>query len=186
MKRLLIVCLIVILLTGCGGENAFINQAIDLRSRISESNECSFLAVVTADYGDSVYTFSMDCKREHDGSMTMTVTAPDTISGITAHISKGTGQLTFEDKALAFEMVADGQITPVSAPWLFMEALSGGFISTCGKDGAGMRIQIDDSYAGMPLDVDIWTGEDQLPVRAEMIWQGRRIVSIDIKDFVMM
>lgn len=184
MKRLFAVLSVVLLLAGCSAENVLINRAVALRDSILRSSECRFHAAVTADYGDSTYSFGMDCQVDSEGTMSITVTEPDTISGITARIRKGTGQLTFDTEVLVFELLADGLITPIGAPWLFMEALSSGYISTCGKDGDGIRIQIDDSFADTQFHVDIWTGADATPRRAELIWQGRRIVSIDINDFV--
>ena len=184
MKRLLAVVGLMVFLMGCGAENSSTDGAVSLRNSILRCNQCSFNAQVTADYGDSLYTFDMVCKYDAEGDMSVTVTAPETISGVTARISKGTGQLTFDDKALTFALLADGVITPISAPWLFMEALTGGYISACGKDGDKLRIQIDDTFAEAQFHVDIWTMVDGTPARGEIVWQGRRIVSIEIKDFV--
>ena len=184
MKRLLAVVGLMAFLTGCGAENSSIDGAVSLRNSVLRCNQCSFNAQVTADYGDSLYTFGMDCEFDSERNMSVTVTAPETISGITARVSKGTGQLTFDDKALTFALLADGVITPISVPWLFMEALTGGYISACGKDGAKVRIQIDDTFSEAQFHVDIWTKGDGTPERGEIVWQGRRIVSIEIKDFV--
>ena len=160
-----------------------VEQVVDLRNKILRCQECKFNAFVTADYGDSTCSFTMQCTKDSEGNMNMVVLEPETISGITANIKAGRGQLTFEDKALAFELVADGQITPISAPWLFVDALSSGYINICGKDEEKIRAQIDDTFSGVQFSMDIWLKEDLIPIRAEVIWQGRRIMSIDIDDF---
>ena len=159
-------------------------QVMELRTAIAGCNEGGFGAVVTADYGESTYTFSMNCQYDGKGNMNLSVTAPETISGITAKIGQGTGMITFDDQALVFEMIADDQISPICAPWLVMEALTSGYISACGMDGEYVRVRIDDSFAGAQFSVDTWISSDNQPVRAEILWQGRRILSIDINEFV--
>ncbi len=184
MKRVFALLMSIFLLSGCKSEDRLIGQVVDLRTLIAGCSECNFDAVVTADYGDSTYTFTMKCQYDGKGNMQVSVTAPETISGITAQISQGTGKLTFDDQALVFEMIADEQISPICAPWLLMEALCSGYISTCGTDGEYIRARIDDSFAGAQFSVDTWISADNQPVRAEIVWQGRRILSIDINEFV--
>ena len=47
----------------------------------------------------------------------------------------------------------------------------------------GLRIMINDSYRGDTLHLDIWTDAGDLPVRGEILWQGRRILTIEITNF---
>lgn len=184
MKRVFALLLSIVLLSGCKSEDDLIGQVVDLRASIAGCTECNFSAVITADYGEATYTFGMNCCYDGGGDMKLSVTAPESISGITAQISQGTGKLIFDDQALVFEMIADGQISPICGPWLVMEALCSGYISICGTDGEYIRAQIDDSFAGAQFHVDIWINTDKQPVRAEIVWQGRRILSIDINEFV--
>lgn len=183
MKRLFFVCLSVMFLLGCGNTRSCVDSVVELRNRVLRAEGWAFTADITADYGDSIYTFKMKCEQEASGDMVVEVIAPDSISGIKAQISKGSGQLTFEDMTLAFAMVADEQITPISMPWLFMKALCGGYISTAGNDGSGIHAQIDDSYSGQQFTMDIWAEGDMTPQRAELIWNGKRILSMDIAEF---
>ena len=55
---------VMVLLTGCANSDAPIDKAIKLRNEIENSNGCAFVATVTADYGEAVYVFSMDCVAE--------------------------------------------------------------------------------------------------------------------------
>lgn len=183
MKRVLIVAVILLTLCGCSGTGAEMNRALLLRENLLKSAECTFTATIAADYGDKVYTFTMDCKADSAGTVTFTVIEPETISGICGTLSESEGKLTFDDQALLFETLADGQISPVSTPWLFIHTLRSGYLKSCGKDGQGIRIQIDDSYEEDALQLDIWTDERDLPVRTEIFWQGRRIVSMDVENF---
>ena len=183
MKRVLAVLLVVFLLTGCGSGSSGMDRAMSLRERLLKSNGCVFDAVITADYGERVYTFSMHCQTDSKGELTFTVTDPQTISGITGLIGQQGGNLTFDDQVLAFEMLADGQVAPVSAPWLMIHTLRSGYLASCGEDGGGLRVRIDDSYEEDALHLDIWLDSDDLPIRGEILWQGRRVVSVEVRNF---
>ena len=148
------------------------------------SSGCSFISTITADYSDKTYIFKIRANVNTEGDLRFEVIEPETICGIQGQISDEGGQITFDDQALMFEMLADGQITPVCAPWLFIRSLRSGYISACGKTDEGMRISIDDSFRGQSLQVDIWTDHENNPLRCEFIWQGRRILSIDVVDFL--
>lgn len=183
MKRVFAVLLAILMLSGCKNANSEIGRAMTLRERLLSSNGCAFDAVITADYGDKVYTFGMTCQTDSQGDLTFTVTDPESISGITGTVTQKGGHLTFDDRALAFEMLADGQVTPVSAPWLLIRTLRSGYLSACGKDEDNMRISIDDSYEDNALHLDIWVNSKDVPIRGEILWQGQRVVSLEVRNF---
>lgn len=184
MRRFPVVLLLVMFLFGCSNSDSQLNRVLQLRDTVLKCQSCSFTAVITADYGDMTHTFEMICYADSGGNMTFEVIEPETISGITGKISSDAGMLTFDDQVLMFEMLADDQITPVSAPWLMLRTLRSGYISTCGQDEQNLRVQIDDSYFEDSLRADIWIDENNVPVRAEFVWKGKRIVSIDVADFI--
>ncbi len=180
--RLAAVLMVFVFLSGCSGGSAPLDRALSLRSKILSSNGCSFRAGITADYGDKVYTFSMDCQTDKEGNLTFSVIEPGTIAGITGKVSNRGGAITFDDKVLAFQTMADGQVTPVTGPWLFMKALRSGYINGC-TDGEGkFQISIDDSYEENALRLNVWI-ENHLPVSAEIFWQGRRVLTLSVEDF---
>ena len=108
---------VLVFLTGCSGGSKEVQRGLDLRSELLKASECRFSCGITADYSDKVYTFSMDCQCEPQGNLTFAVTAPETITGITGKVSDAGGKLTFDDTALQFDLMAEEQLTPVSAPW---------------------------------------------------------------------
>lgn len=183
MKRILAALVLALVLCGCSEGSSGMDRAIALREQLLKCSGCTFDAVITADYGDKIYTFSMQCQMDALGNLAFQVTDPESIAGIAGEISEESGKLTFADTLLAFETMADGQITPVSAPWLVMHTLRAGYLNTCGKDGDGLRIGIDDSYKEDALHLDIWTDANNYPLRGEIVWQGRRILSVDVRNF---
>lgn len=188
MRRILIWMLVVVLIgcSGCKGADTELEQALKLRQSILNGTGVSFDVCVTADYGEKVYSFSMKCTADEEGNTSFTVVEPDTIAGISGLVSETGGKLTFDDKVLMFELLADGQITPVSAPWLLIHTLRSGYIRGCGTDAQGVYIQFDDSYENDALRIDLWTGSDGMPVFGEIFWQSRRIVSMKIENFTIL
>ncbi len=183
MKRILCVLCLLVLLCGCAGQEDAMEEALSLRSALL-SRGAAFDADITADYGDRLYQFSLRCQVSAQGELTFQVTAPQTIAGISGTVSAAGGKLTFDDQALAFSLLADGQISPVSAPWILMQTLRGGYLTSCTRESGGIRVTIDDSYEEDALHLDIWLDEGGLPKRGEILWQGRRILSINIENFV--
>lgn len=186
MKRLLAFICMMFMLSGCTNRGNELDRAMILREQLSKSAGYSFTAFICADYGEKVYTFAMECSGDANGNLIFSVTEPASISGVTGKFTQGAAELTFDDHALAFEVLADGQITPVSAPWFMMKALTGGYLKSCGEDGEGLYLEIDDSYAEDAVHTQIWTDSQDIPIRADILWQGRRILSMEVKDFTIL
>lgn len=182
MKRAVCLMVLLVLLTGCAGKQGELDRAMALRSRLL-SHGVAFDAQITADYGDRTYGFAMACEADTQGNLTFTVTEPEAISGIRGSISAAGGKLTFDGEALAFGLLADGQLAPVSAPWLLLNTLRSGYLTNCTVEGDKLRLAIDDSYADDALHLDIWLDADDQPMRGEALWKGRRILTVAIQNF---
>ncbi len=178
MKRVFLIMFCILFLCGCN-DGTVMDEALALRGAILQAETCSFTAVVTADYGDQIYSFTLDCVCDKQGDVTFTVKAPESIAGITGKITADGGNLTFDDQVLAIPMLTDDQITPVSAPWILMRTLRGGYITSC-ADG---RVTIDDSYADDALTLDISLDQQKLPKMAEIYWKNRRILTLELENF---
>ena len=162
------------------------DQLIGLRTQLLDAKGCSFLAEVTADYGDEIYIFTLNCNVDEQGSLAFTVEDPQTISGITGTVDASGGKLTFNDDAVLFETLCDGLITPVSAPWVMISALRGGYIIATGEEDEHIIATIRDTYKEQALEADFIFSNDCVPVRCEMLWQGKRILSMNVEKFVIL
>lgn len=181
MKKLLPVLLAVFLL-GCAAEDDAMEEALNIRGKLLAS-ECTFRCTVTADYTDTLETFVMDCESGTDGELGFTVSAPEYISGITGSVDGQEGKLTFDGTVLSFPLLAQDRISPVSAPWILMNTLRTGCITSVARTDSGLLIGIDDSYADDALNLEIWTDGQGIPIAGEISWQGRRMVSMVIEGF---
>jgi hypothetical protein len=77
----------------------------------------------------------------------------------------------------------EGEISPVTAPWLFLRTLRSGYIRACGTDGDSLQVTVDDSYEADALQLDIWLSSADIPQRAQVLWHGRRVLSLGIENF---
>lgn len=181
MKTIPVIMLLSVLLCGCK-DNTHLDRALSLRQTLL-SHGCRFQCDITADYTDALYTFSLLCTFDENGAMEFSVMEPDSICGIAGQVDPTGGKLTFQQQHLLFPVLADGYISPVSAPWLMLKSLRSGYIRSCGQQQQGLYIIMDDSFAQAPLQVEMWTDSQDIPYHCEMLWKGRRILSITLKDF---
>lgn len=158
---------------------------MEVRDALLSAQGCSFQAEVTADYGDSVSSFSMDCQADAAGTLSFEITKPDSISGIRGQISDSGGSIDFEDQALYFPLLTDDLLTPASAPWIFLKTLRSGYLtSACTEEGL-LHITVDDSFAEDALMLDIWLA-DRIPVRADILCDMKRILSVEVENFTIL
>ncbi len=183
MKKCAVCIVLLLLLTGCSKTTDEIEIGMALRSKLLQASECSFLAKVTADYGDKIHTFSLNCQTNAKGDVTFTVLEPDTISGITGNLSGEGGALTFDDTALFFDLIADDQLSPISAPWILIKTLRSGYMTSSCREDERIRLSMDDSYEEDPLRLDIWLNPEHVPEHADILYDGKRILSVDVVNF---
>lgn len=183
MKRIPAILLVLLMLAGCANARNHIDRALALRARLQQGEGCSFTAGITADYGDALHTFTMECRGDRLGNLSFTVAEPQTVAGITGVISSEGGKLTFDDTALDFPLLAEGQVAPISAPWLLLKTLLGGYLTGAGEEGELLRLTIDDSYEEDALHLDIWLDREDRPVQADVLYDGRRVLSLTVTNF---
>lgn len=184
MKKLGLCLLLMLVLTGCSEDTEPIRQGMELRTKLLRASEVSFDADITADYGDRVCQFSMTCRADEMGNVTFTVTAPETLSGITGRIGNEGGELIFDDVALHFELLTDEQLSPISAPWILMKTLRGGYLTSACREENGLRLTAADGYEDNALVADILLDKQDLPGRAEILYDGRRILTLAVRNLM--
>lgn len=183
--RVWLVLPVLVILCGCGkAAESHMEEALAFRAALQGAGGCSFRGEITADYGDTVYTFTVACTTEEDGALSFTVEAPETIAGITGTVEADGGKLTFAGTALAFDLLADGKVSPVTAPYVVAESWRTGYITAAGQEEQSLRMTVDTSFEEKPLTVDTWLdGEKGVPVFSEVCYNGQRILTLTIWDF---
>lgn len=183
----LVCCLLAVMtvITGCSSENKLISEALQFRETLLSSNGCGFSAEITADYGDSVTRFSMACQSDASGKTLFEITQPQSIAGIKGIISDQGGSIEFEDKALYFPLLTDELLTPASAPWILLRTLRSGYITSACMEESLLHVTVNDDYEDDALMLDIWL-EGECPVRADILHDGKRILSVQVENFVLL
>jgi hypothetical protein len=172
-----------VLISGCSAEENGLDAGMELRSKLIKADTVSFCVDISADHGNALDLFSLECSSDREGTVSFRVAAPDSISGITGQISGKSGALTFDETVLYFPLVAQERLSPVSAPQVLINALKSGYLRASGIEENQIRLTIDDSYENDALQVDIWLDEEKLPRRAEVLCEGRMILSLDVSNF---
>ena len=159
---------------------------LSFRQKLLQSQGCGFQGQVTADFGDRLYECALDYQADSLGNVTFSVTQPQTIAGITGALSEDGGELTFDDIALHFPLLAEEMLSPVSAGWVLVKALRGGNIQAVCMEEDLLHLSVDDDYEEDALRLDVWLNQQEQPVRAEILYEGRRILSLTISNFTLL
>ena len=181
--RLIAFVLTLCMLSGCTPKEDNIDKHMAFRKTLLEASSCSFETTVTAYISDAVYQFQLTCATDKSSNLTFTVTDPESISGISGIISQDKSAITFDDTVLAFPVLADGQFSPVSGPWIFYSTLCSGYLRGCTKTDDGYLLTVDDSYDENSLRLEIETDPQCVPIRAEIYYQEKLALSLTIRNF---
>ena len=173
-----------VLLCGCSGENRAMKAAMELRTQLLERG-CRFTAEIEAHPDDGTAAFTLSCACDPAGNVTLEVTAPESIAGITATVEPGARQARFEDVALDFGLLANGQLAPMAIPQLLYGAWTGEYIREAGADGDRLTAVYLSGWGDRELVIEQWLGPDAAPVYADLWCGARNAASVKISDFVL-
>ena len=170
------------MLIGCSRQDKAMQTALDLRTALLEQG-CSFTAELQAHLPDGTAEFTLQCVCAPDGTATLEVTDPDTISGITATVQPGGENASFDDVALDFGLLADGQVAPMVLPQLLFSCWTDGYIREAGKDEDLLSAIYLNGYGDRELAVEQWFTADGVPTAADYWFGVDNIASVTISDF---
>ena len=190
MHRLwLCVPMIALLLAGCGRlEVSEAEQlALAVRGEYLELESCSAALEITADYGQRVYQFEMDAQVQGEDAV-LTLTAPETVAGLTARWAGEAGTLEYDGVAVETGSLDPEGLDPVSAFPVLLEAARSGYMAACAleEDGAVLRVDCGDP-AGTPgqgTETTLWfDGETGALLRGEIRVDGFRVIGCTCTAF---
>ena len=182
MKKYLCLTTLLLLLTGCAPADREMEQALAFRQTLTEAAEICFDAGITASYGDRAERFTLRCRGDAQGNLAFTVLHPEEIAGITGAVAVQQGNLTFGDTVLAFPLLAQDRLSPLSGPWVVVQALKEGYITSCVQEGEYLHLTVSDSYGEDPLTLELWIRDNGLAA-AEIGWRGIRQLTLEIENF---
>ena len=167
---------------GCTGPDPAMEAALELRTRCLAAETVSFRTDIRADYITQFEEFSLECQVGRDGAAAFRVLEPEDIADIRGTVRGDEGTVGYDGTVLAYPLLADGRLSPVSGPWMVMKAIRSGCILAAGQEGEKIHVTIDDSYADNALTVELWLEEGAV-TEAEIAWEGRRVLSMTFDGF---
>lgn len=137
-KAWLFAPMLMLLLTACGGGEEK-DPAVELQRQYSAVEAATLEADVLCHYEDEVRSYTLLCAYTPSSS-TVTVLAPEELSGISASVEGGTLTLSYEDISLDAGSYSAASISPVTALPKLMEAAVCGYVTEEGTEELDGRI----------------------------------------------
>ena len=179
---MLLACLL--LFSSCKGSGGELQEALDFRTALLDATSCGFTAEVTADYGQRVYEFSLDCTyHQQENTAELEVIAPETISGIKASVDGEDASVSFEDTVLSFGTMAGGHVAPLQLPQLLGDAWVYGYLETVSKSDDGQLATYRTGYGDNELLIYTYFDSDMKPTRAEVYYDDQCVLRAKLSDY---
>lgn len=169
-------------LWGCKSQDSHLSGAIEFRSKLVQAQGCAFQAAVTADFETEILRFLLDCDTDAQGNVSFTLLEPETLAGITATVSKGGGKITYDGLSVDFGLLAQESIAPAAAPALILDSWISGYILSAGETEGLYVVSYEQEFEGMLLEVES-IFKNELPISAEICYNDRRILAVQISEF---
>lgn len=182
MKKILLLPLCLLLFSGCGSRSS---AAGDIQAQYSHIATAQLEAEVTLHDTQEEQHFTLQCDFTPERS-TVTVTAPDTVKGITAAV---TGEaLTIEYDGTVLAAGEPGQFGPVNCLPLLLRTIGSGYLLEESRETLEgtpcCRLALDTSVGGTPLVCTVWLDEETLlPLYGEFSADGAAVVSARLLAF---
>lgn len=171
---------------GAGGAEEL---ALAIRGEYLAMTSCAADAAITADYGRRVYQYELSAAV--DGAETvLTLTAPETVAGITARLTGEDSFLEYDDLCLETGTLDGDGLTPVSAIPALLEAARSGYITACaleeGEAATLLRVDTGDPEGrpGAGTEASLWfDSATHALVRGEIRVDGYRAILCEFSNF---
>lgn len=180
-----------LLLTACGsgrqGGGEAEQLALLIRGEYLEMTSCAATAEITADYGQRVYQYTMGVEVNGEETV-LTLTAPETVAGITARLKEKNGLLEYDGVVVETGPMDGEGLTPVSSIPVLLEEAKSGYIRACSleEDGALLRVDCGDPEGepGRGREITLWFEADTHALsRGEVKLDGFRAVLCQFQEF---
>jgi hypothetical protein len=183
LKKIALSMLLMLSLCACQKQDGAMQKALDFRNKLLAAGGCAFTAEIAADYGGTVEKFTGSCRYQTDQSAEITLTAPDSIAGVTASVTKDGAKVTFGDTSVAFGSLANGNLAPMAAPCILGDCFACEYIDSAGTENGLCHVVYLKGYNDQELRADVWFSEEQTPVQCEISYNGQKALTAVLSDF---
>lgn len=181
-RALAIFTLCVLCLTGCREEKSLLSEAIEFRADLVQAKGCSFIAELTADYGDTVQQFTLSCTTDAQGTTLLTVLEPQSLEGISATVTDEGGTIQYDGLGMEFGLLANGNVIPAAGPCMVVSCWTKEYIASAGQEDTYYRASYQKNFEEKMLTVDTYF-ENGIPICAEVCYNNSRVLKMMISEF---
>ena len=177
-------CALILLLTACAGRADTPEARLyELRRSFSDMDALRAHAVVTADYGERVYNYTVDLAGNEQAG-TMTVTEPESIAGTVLQWSDGTTQLSVEGVSLETGPLTE-TLSPNHAVPTLLSILREGEVVSCGWEEEFLSAQLSHP-TDQGLTALCWFDRETGSLRrCELAENGQTVLTMEFSDFAL-
>ena len=183
----LLLCLCV---CGCVGEQGDNDLTLQLRADFLSRTGCAGTMDLTADYGQRVYEYTVDFSETEEDGLSMVITAPEEVAGITARITDGQTALEYDGLQLETGPLNSDGLSPMDALSAFFTAMESGYMAETGSEMLGetevLRISCRDPELdpGQGLETVLWFDKAQKTLlRGEVRSDGSTVIQCEFSAF---
>lgn len=181
-KKSLLCCALCLLLTACAaGAEAPEVRVRTLRRAFTGAERVSGHAVLTADYGERVYTYTVAIEGSAQ-SGTMTVEEPENIAGTVLQWDDGTGTLSVEDVTLETGPLSDA-LSPADGVSVLLACFERGQVLECGWEEELLYAKLSHPEREA-VNALCWFEGDALR-RCELTEDGKTLLTLDFSEFTL-
>lgn len=175
------------LLPGCGAKKSGGDAeelALEIRGALIAMTGLTGQTVITADYGEQVYSFTLDIAYDSATGAVLTVAEPEIIAGLTARIQNGGASISYDGASLETGSLSGSGASPIEAlPLLLAQARTGYLAESVFEtvdETETVRMTCTDApaHAGAGTQTVLWFDkETRVPLRAEIFSDGVRVIT---------
>ncbi len=194
MRRVLALALMTALclsVCACGGKAGTDQLAKDIGREIASARSITAVVSVTADYGERVYKYKLRCTYK-DSAADVEALEPDGIKGLKAHVTEKGLALSLGGVALDTGGLTDDGLSPLEAVPVMIRAWTGERITETKREKAEGRELLCVTYdiskpdSGKKTSHTAWFDvKTRLPVKAEIISNGYRVINCSFGNIIM-
>ena len=184
--------LLCLCLCGCVGEQGDNDLTLQLRADFLSRTGCSGTMDLTADYGQRVYEYTVDFSETEKDGLSMVITAPEEVAGITVHITDGQTALEYDGLQLETGPLNSDGLSPMDALSAFFTAMESGYMAETGSEMVGetevLRICCRDPELdpGQGLETVLWFDKAQKTLLlGEVRSDGSTVIRCEFSAFIL-
>ncbi len=191
MKRFAPMMILLLTLAACGrGAASEDALALEARTQYLEMSTCGGEVLLTADYGDRMYEYTVSFTWQQGGEMALEITAPQELQGVKARIAPGETYLEYDGASLETGPLDTMGLSPMAGAFETLKELQGGYIASACSERLGerdcLRLNLQDpqSQAGEGRGTVIWLEkESNQLIQSELTQEGATLLRCQFLSF---